>query len=146
MTAVAVYGLENLQNKQLLVDQEVNLLEGITFAEGLTLAKVEAEQGGTRTEVANPNAFVPEYPDSVNILLTLANSDGHTLEVRVDAILVKPLEYEALASQTIDIISEKYSWYNNLNEATKEHIYPHILISNHVYNWYRKGDRLHIIL
>lgn len=37
LTAVAITGLENLQNLSLQVDQEVNLLQGLTIAEGLTL-------------------------------------------------------------------------------------------------------------
>ena len=129
LTAVAVYGLENLQNKQLQVNQVVNLLEGITFAEGLTLAKVEMEQDGIRSEVVNPNAFVPEYPGTVNIILTLSKSDGRTFEVRVDRLIVNPLDYQAPSLSTVDFINEKYAWYNNLNQVTKEFIYPHLAIS-----------------
>ena len=43
LTAVAIYGLEALQQLSLQVDQETDLLAGLTVAEGLTLDKVEIE-------------------------------------------------------------------------------------------------------
>ena len=144
---MAVYGLENLQNKQLQVDQEVNLLEGITIAEGLTLLKLEIETGGVRTEVSAPEAYTPEYPGNVNnIVFTLTKPDGSTLEVTSGSLTVAPLDYQAPALAVVDIIAEKYSWYNNLNEATSDFIKPRILLSYYVLNRYTKGDRLHVIL
>ena len=146
MTAVAVYGLENLQKKQLQVDQEANLLDGLTFAEGLTLQKVEIEADGIRTEVSAPEAYTPDYPGSVNLILTIVKPDGSTLEVTSDRLTVAPLDYQAPALAVVDIITEKYSWYNNLNDATRDFIKPRILLSYYVLNRYTKGDRLHIIL
>ena len=102
LTAIAIYGLENLQNKQLQVDQEVNLLEGLTFAEGLTLQKVEMEQDGVRTEVSAPEAYTPEYPGSVNLILTIVKPDGSTLEARADNLTVKALPYQAVSITNID--------------------------------------------
>ena len=99
---MAVFGLENLQNKQLQVDQEVNLLEGITFAGGLTLKKVEIETGGVRTEVSAPEAFTPDYPGTVNIILTISKPDGSTLEARADNLTVKALPYQAVSITNID--------------------------------------------
>ena len=130
LTAVAVFGLENLQNKQLQVDQEVNLLEGITFAEGLTLAKVEAEQDGIRTVIANPNVFVPEYPGSVDIILTLSKPDGNTLTVNTGNLTVKPLEYSVIVLKTADVINSQYAWFNNIqSQSKKAFVYPHLLTS-----------------
>ena len=130
LTAVAVVGLENLQNKQLQVDQEVNLLEGVTFAEGLTLAKVEAEQDGIRTEIVNPNAFAPENPGSVNIILTLAKSDGNTLTVTTGNLTVKPLDYTVIVLKTADVINSHYAWFNNIqSQSKKAFVYPHLLTS-----------------
>lgn len=97
LTSVAIYGLENLQGKTLQVDQEVNLLEGLTITEGLTLTKVEIEENGTRNEVAEPKTYTPEYPGTVNIILTLARPDGSTIEVRVDNLTVKRLDYHAIS-------------------------------------------------
>ncbi len=93
LTAVAIFGLENLQGKNLQIDQEVNLLDGITFAEGLTLQKVEIELDGVRSEIPNPRAFIPEYSGSINIILTLTRSDGSTIEVGVNNLTVKALNY-----------------------------------------------------
>ena len=130
LTAVAVYGLENLQNKQLQVDQEVNLMEGVTFAEGLTLAKVEAEQDGIRTEVVNPRAFVPEYPGSVDIIFTLAKPGGNTITVTTGNLNVKPLDYTVIVLKTADVINSQYAWFNNIHsQSKKDFIYPHILTS-----------------
>ena len=130
LTAVAVYGLENLQNKQFQVDQKVNLMEGVTIAEGLTLAKVEAEQDDIRTEIANPNAFVPEYPGSVNIILTLAKPGGNTITVTTGNLNVKPLDYTVAVLKTADVINSQYAWFNNIHsQSKKDFIYPHILTS-----------------
>ena len=93
LTAIAVYGLENLQGNNLQVDQEVNLLQGITFAEGLTLKKVEVEENGVRTEIANPNAYIPQSAGTINIIITLGRIDGSTIEVRVDGLPVKGITY-----------------------------------------------------
>ena len=143
---MALYGLENLLNKQLQVDQEVNLLEGLTIAEGLTLQKVEIETDGLRAEVSAPEAYTPEYPGSVNLILTIVKPDGSTLEVTSGSLSVAPLDYQAPALAVVDIIAEKYSWYNKLNDATRDFIKPRILLSYYVLNRYTKGDRLHIIL
>ena len=93
LLAEAVYGLENLQGKTLQVDQEVNLLEGLTFAEGLTLRKVEMVQANVRIEIENPRAFKPEYSGSINIIFTLTRSDGSSMEVGVNNLTVKALNY-----------------------------------------------------
>ena len=106
LTVVAVFGLENLQGKTLQVDLEVNLLEGITFAEGLTLQKVEFEQDGQRSEIPEPKDFTPESIGTVSIILTLARADGSTIEVRVDGLIVKGIPYNAL--EIIDIWGKDY--------------------------------------
>ena len=97
---MAVFGLENLQNK-LQVDQEVNLLEGLTFAEGLTLQKVEIEMDGVRTEISAPEAYTPEYPGDVNLVFTIAKPDGSPLEARTDTLTVKALSYQAIYTNNI---------------------------------------------
>ena len=96
LTAVAITGLENLQNLTFQVDQEVNLLQGLTIADGLTLSKVEVEQDGVRSEIPNPQAYIPEFPGIVNIILTLARLDGSTIEVKVDNLTVNALAYNKM--------------------------------------------------
>ncbi len=93
LTAVAITGLENLQNLSLQIDQEVNLLEGLTFAEGLTLQKVEMVQGNDHIQIENPRAFTPEYSGSIDIIFTLTRSDGSSIEVGVNNLTVKALNY-----------------------------------------------------
>ena len=93
LTSVAIYGLENLQGKNLQIDQEVNLLEGISFAEGLTLQKVEMVQGNDHIQIENPRAFTPEYSGSIDIIFTLTRSDGSSIEVSVNNLTVKALDY-----------------------------------------------------
>ena len=97
LTAVAVFGLENLQGKTLQVDQEVNLLEGLTFADGLTLQKVELEQDGSRSEIANPGAYSPQIPGTISIVFTLARTNGSTFEVKVDNLPVQGIQYQSLS-------------------------------------------------
>ncbi len=89
LTAIAVYGLENLQSKTLQIDQEVNILDGITFAEGLTLQKVEVEQDGQRSEIADATKYIPEVPGSISIIFTLSRTDGSTIEVKVENMTIK---------------------------------------------------------
>ena len=110
LTSVAVYGLENLQSKTLQVDQEVDLLDGVTFAEGLILGKFEVEENGVRTEMANPNAYIPQSAGTINIIITLGRSDGSTIEVRVDGLTVKGIDYQAIT----------------LRDITPEEIFPQI--------------------
>ena len=93
LKADAIYGLESLQNLSLQVDKEVNLMIGLTIADGLTLQKVEVEQDNARTQIENPNAYTPEYPGSIDIILTLARPDGSMIEVGSKDMSVKPLEY-----------------------------------------------------
>lgn len=95
LTAVAVTGLENLQNLSLQVDTPVNLLEGLTIAEGLTLQKVEIEQDGVRTEIDDPKTYTPELPGAIDIILTLVKPDESAFEVWVGNLSVKALIYNS---------------------------------------------------
>ena len=123
LTAIAVYGLENLQNIQLQVDQEVNLLEGLTFAEGLTLQKVEIETDGVTSELAVPYMYTPDYPDPINLVFTIIKPDGNAIKERVDALNVKPLDYSVIVLKAADIFNKEYSWFSNLRKATQEYMY-----------------------
>ena len=60
LTDEAIKGLNKLP--QLKVDQEVDLLKGLTFAEGFELVKVELETEGKSSEIADPAHFTPAYP------------------------------------------------------------------------------------
>ena len=101
LTSVAIAGLESLMGKELTVDVPVNLLQDLTIAEGLTLQKVEIEQDGVRSEIPNPRAYIPELPGTVSISLTLAKTDGSTIEVRVDNLTIKGIEYQSVSINSI---------------------------------------------
>lgn len=58
----AVYGLDNLSNASIQVDKEINLLDGITFAEGVESITLEIETDGKRTTIPDPNHYTPDYP------------------------------------------------------------------------------------
>ena len=102
LTAVAITGLENLQNLSLQIDQEVNLLEGLTFAEGLTLQKVEMVQGSDHIQIENPRAFIPEYTGSIDIIFTFTRSDGSSIEVGVNNLTVMALGYTKVSISDMD--------------------------------------------
>ena len=120
LTAVAVYWLENLQGKTLQVDQEVNLLEGVTFAEGLTLQKVEIELGGVRSEIPDATKFIPEAPGPINIIFTLARFYGETVEIRVDGLPVNGIPYHSISiidakpGDYLPIIGQVNWWYKSV--------------------------------
>lgn len=97
LTSVAITGLESLMEKELTVDVSVNLLQDLTIAEGLTLQKVEVEQDGQRSEIANPEAYSPRIPGTISIVLTLARTDESTIEVKVENLSVQGIQYQSLS-------------------------------------------------
>ena len=146
LTAIAITGLEHLQNLSLQVDQMVNLLEGVTITEGLTLEKVEVEQDGIKSVIPDAKTYTPEVPGLINIIFTLGRSDGTTIEVKVENLMVKGLDYTAPKMKTADIIQERYPWYNNLQQSTRDFIYPHLLASYAACNHSKQENRVHIIM
>ncbi len=107
LTAVAVFCIESLQNLSIKVDEEVDLLQGIT--------------------IPNPNAFVQEYPATIGIILTLTRTDGKTIEVIADGLTVKPLDYNAPSLVVANMIEERFPWFTNRAIQTKEFVYGHLL-------------------
>ena len=136
LTAEAIYGLEGLKNLSLKVDQEVNLLQGITYADGVNLDKVEIEAQGNRMVVQDPSHYVHETPGIIAIIITV-KVGSRVLEFRVENLEVKGLDYNAPKMVSVDVIGEQYSWYNNLSEKNQEFIYPHVLTSYVTIQWYK---------
>ena len=128
------------------VDKEVDLLAHITFAPGVELLKVETEQDGQRTEIADPHAFTPEYPGTLTLVFTVKSKSGSIAEVTVDNLTVKPLDYSEAKINDANMIQEKYPWYNNIQQTTKDFIYPHLIASYAACNWSRLDNRVHIIM
>ena len=119
LTADAIYGLEGLKNLSLQVDKGVNLLQGITYANGVSLDKVEIEAQGNRFVVQDPNHYVPETPGTIDLIITV-NVGSKTLEFRVDSLEVKGLDYNAPKMATANLIVEQYPWFNNLTQWYNE--------------------------
>lgn len=141
LTAIAVYGFENLSQLQLKVDQEADLLEELTFAECVTLGKVEVEADGERIAVSDASKYTPSYPGDCRIILTVSIKDS-SIELSSGTLTILPLDYNEPAFQTADLINEQYPWFNNLTQwykelgydpaiwnNKKEFVYPHILVS-----------------
>ena len=102
LLSVAITGLENLQNLSLQVDKEVNLLHGLSIAEGLSLVKVEIEQDGTRSVIPDATKYIPKVPGTINIILTLSRTDGSTIEVKVDNLTIQGIQYQSVSITDIE--------------------------------------------
>ena len=146
LTAIAVYGLENLQNKQLQVDQEANLLEGVTIAEGLTLQKVEIEADGVTSELAAPYTYLPDYPDPINLILTIVKPDGSTLVERADGLVINPLDYQTPQLEEVIIFETSFPWYKNLNQTARNYVRPLLEVAYYASNRCRDPNTESIML
>ena len=144
VSADGIYGIANIGSLQ--VDQPKDLLASLTFAPGVELQKVEIEQDGQRTEINNPHSYTPEYPGECSFIFTVKVKDGNTTEVRADNVTIKPLDYQEVVIKNADMISEKYPWYNNIQQTTKDFIYPHLIASYAACNWSKQDNRVHIIM
>lgn len=145
-TVPDISGLDNLIVITLQVDQETDLLSGITFGNGAELTKVEIEKDGQRSEVADPKHFTPDYPGTCSIILSVKSKDGTITEYKAENLTIKPLDYADGTLEVIDIIKETYPWYNNLQQSTKDFIYPHLMASYAACNWSKLDNRVHIIM
>lgn len=141
----AITGLQSLDGV-LKVDSEVDLLSGITIAKGAELAKTEMVKDGQRTEISDPHHFTPEYPGQCSIVFTVRGLDGNTAEVTADNLTIKSLEYKEVSIDNANMIQEKYPRYNNLQQTTKDFIYPHLIASYAACNRSKQDDRVHIIM
>ena len=141
-----VSGLGDLRAITLWMDNEQDLLRYITFNNGVELTKVEIEMDGQRSEVADPHHFTPDYPGLCSIILSVKSKDGTITEYKAENLTVKPLDYAEGMLDEVDIIKETYPWYNNLQQSTKNFIYPHLIASYAACNWSKLDNRVHIIM
>ena len=137
--------LESLKNLNMQVDQEVNLLNWVTLKNWAELVKTEIEMNGQKIEIADPHHYTPEFPSTCSIILTVKDKSWETKEYRVDDLTIKALEYNEATIDEADMINEKYPWYNNLQQSTKDFVYPHLLSSYAACNWSKLDNRAHII-
>ena len=145
--------LENIQSLSMKIDQEVNLLQWVTFSDWTTLEKLEIVVDGKRYPVnyiqqgqwvysAN---YIPQIPWDYSVILTLnSNWSNPELVVNVNKA-VNPLEYNNPTLETVDHIKNYYSWFNNLSPENQEFIKDHILISYITSEWYKLDNLEYII-
>ena len=146
VTNNAVFGLETLRKASMKVDQEINLLNGISFAKWVELVRTEIEIDGKRSTITDPSHYTPSYPGFCSIIFTVQWKNGETAEIKVDNLTVKPLDYKEATINNANMIQEKYPWYNNLQQSTKNFIYPHLIASYAACNWSKQDNRVHIIM
>lgn len=129
------------------VDQECDLLSGLTFNNEATLEKTEMVIDGDTLEIADPKHFIPEFPGYFNIILNVKDKDGKSTPYQVNYLKIKPLEdyYEVVIVEA-DMIEKLYPWYNNLQQSTQDFVYPHLLSSYAACNWSQLDNRVHIIM
>ena len=53
------------------VDQEINLLNGISFAKLVELVRTEIETDGKRSTITDPSHYTPSYPGVCSIIFTV---------------------------------------------------------------------------
>ena len=93
--------LENLKNLNMQVDQEINILKWVTFGNWAELVKIEIEIDGERIEISDPYHYIPAYPWTCTIIITVKNKDGKLTEYKVDNLTIKALEYKAMEVSNI---------------------------------------------
>ena len=106
LTDQILFGMESLSSLDLQIDKEVNLMDGITTADGWSIAKVEIETAdgtdgssgteGSRTEIPAPYNYTPTETGIIRIIITITGGT-QTAEFSSDEITVKPLEYQAFS-------------------------------------------------
>ena len=135
----------NIFPKTYMVDEEVNLLEKLSFVRGVELTKTELELEGQLTTIADATHFTPEYPGLCSFIFTVRKND-YTAEVKVDNITIKPLDYQDPSIESADPINTYYAWYNNLTPKTKEFIYQHLLTSYLCMDRYKMDNMEYILM
>ena len=118
--------LENIKNLNMQVDQEINILNWITFGNWAELIKTEIELEWEKTEISEPQHYTPEYPWECSIILSIKCKNWEINEYKVDNLTIKPLEYK-----TIEIINIKPEeilpivWRDKIQTWDKD-VYKHI--------------------
>ena len=123
LTDQIVFGMESLKNLDLQIDKEVSLMDGITTAEGWSIAKVEIETvgstdgssgtEGTRTEIPAPYKYTPAETGIIRIVITITDGSGRTAEFKSEDLTVKPLSYNAVIPAKAESMYQKFNTTND---------------------------------
>ena len=127
------------------VDQQVNLLQWLSFPDWITLSKVSISLNWVTTDISDPSNYVPEYPWTCSIIFTIVKN-GTNYTVSVDNLTIKPLDYTAPSLSTVDVINTSFSWYNLLPQQKKDFIYNHLLTSYIANERYKQNNMEYIIM
>ena len=114
VTNNTIIGLENLKNLNMQVDEEVDLLKWISFANWVELTKVEIEIDGQRYEIADPHHYTPEYPWTCNIVFTLKWKSWETKEIKSDSLTINAMKYSPITPQEANIYENRNEWKKNV--------------------------------
>ena len=120
----SIYWLENLKNLNIKVDQEIDLLQWISFAEWISLVKTDIEIDWTRKNIPDPSHFTPEYPWNCNIIFTVQWKNWNTAEIKSDNLIIKAIEYKSVEikdlqpKEILPIVWQINSW----DKKAYEHI------------------------
>lgn len=98
VTLVVKSATENFTSLNFRVGEEVNLLDAITFEEGITLLKTEMEIDGVRSEIPDPTHFAPTHVGDIALIFTVQNGNGPIAELKYP-VTIKPMEYQAVNIQ-----------------------------------------------
>ena len=91
LTSDAISGMESLGQLRLRVDEEVDLLRGISFPPEMRLSKVEIVMDGLRTVIPDPTHYSPDYPGTAKLIFTLKLNDDPIFEVESQNLIILPL-------------------------------------------------------
>lgn len=93
--------LENLQNLNMQVDQEVNLLNWISFINWAELVKTEIGIDWKKIEISDPNHYIPTNPWTCSIIFTVKDKKWTIKEYKVDNLTIKGIEYKTMEINNI---------------------------------------------
>ena len=96
-----VSGLDNLNNLNMQTDQEVNLLNGISF-NWVELTKVEVEINWQRQQVSDPKHYTPNSAWTCKIIFTVKWEFGNSGEIKSKELTIKWIEYQSVTINNID--------------------------------------------
>lgn len=95
LTKESIYWLENLRNLSIQVDQEVDIMKGITFADWIQLQQVAIEMDGKTTVLNAPYHFTATTPWTCTIIITMKWPNGQSFQEKVSKT-ISPLEYKSI--------------------------------------------------
>ena len=138
--------LKNMNNLGMQVGVPVDLLEWMEKPSELEIVKIEIEVGGERFEVnaKDYHNYVPNKSWECTIYIAEKWPFGNIYNDKVETSIRAP-EYEAPIINLANVM-EKYPRFNNLQQSTRDFIYPHILASYLACNWAKQDNRVHIIM